>query len=507
MRYKIKVNIEIEECKYARVSAPEMQEDGSFEMTISEEEAIDIDKCEKALLETSYPTIRETMSRHLTNISEKKALEKGSEEDLVINSHPYQVDGEVGRFIFTTHSIISDGSEQYNTAHDLFPELKGKEWYRTSGFKEIAFVYGSCEQSYRKTSELINRTRHQPGATPSRTLRDNTEAEGAEIIDFIEIKAKEILEENEFTPEGEYKGDKKKKKYGRRKSHLPKSKIQKAIESCCDCDEIKEEIRNNPVGYENPEKTVNISMDDVGVKEQKSHRKRRQKDVEKLQEKKKRKYVHNTIVHVEKGEKSYVLNGYGIINVLRLLIAFLLHNNLLKHNLLFFIDGHKILLDSILRRFAWFKNITIILDWYHLEKKLKEQLSLAMKGRDIRNAILKDVSTFLWYGLVDSAVEYLRQIDKNLVKNEEALQKLITYLQRNTPYIPCYAVRKILELRNSSNIGEKMNDLLVSERQKHNGMSWSRNGSVALASITALVRNGELERWLEINEIEFRFAA
>ena len=63
MRYKIKINIEIEECKYVRVSAPEMQEDGSFEMTISEEEAIDIDKCEKALLETSYPTIREAMSR------------------------------------------------------------------------------------------------------------------------------------------------------------------------------------------------------------------------------------------------------------------------------------------------------------------------------------------------------------------------------------------------------------------------------------------------------------
>ena len=27
----------------------------------------------------------------------------------------------------------------------------------------------------------------------------------------------------------------------------------------------------------------------------------------------------------------------------------------------------------------------LILDWYHLEKKCKEQLSIGMKGRDVRN--------------------------------------------------------------------------------------------------------------------------
>jgi len=34
-----------------------------------------------------------------------------------------------------------------------------------------------------------------------------------------------------------------------------------------------------------------------------------------------------------------------------------------------------------------------------------------------------------------------------------------------------------------------MNDLVVSERQKHNGMSWSKGSSVALATITFLKRN------------------
>ncbi len=284
MRYKIKVNIKIAECKYSRLSEPKKQENGSFEMTISEEEAMSIDKCEKALLETSYPTIREAMSRHLTAISEKKALENGNETDLSINTHLYQVDGEVGRFVFQSHRIVVDEGEEYNTSGDLFPELKGKEWYRTSGFKEIAFVFGSCEKSYRKTSDMINRTRHQPGATPSRTLRDNTEAEGAEIIDFVEMKAKKILQENEFSEEGVFKGDK--KKYDREPAQLPEQEVQKAIESCPDCNEVKEAILNNPVGYEDPQNTVNISMDDVGVKEQKKHRKRVEKDGEKSQEKK-----------------------------------------------------------------------------------------------------------------------------------------------------------------------------------------------------------------------------
>ena len=81
------------------------------------------------------------------------------------------------------------------------------------------------------------------------------------------------------------------------------------------------------------------------------------------------------------------------------------------------------------------------------------------------------------------------------------------YLRRNKPYIPCYAIGKQLGLRNSSNIGEKMNDLIVSERQKHNGMSWSKKGSVALASVTALKRNRESQRWFEDREIEFKLVS
>ena len=86
-------------------------------------------------------------------------------------------------------------------------------------------------------------------------------------------------------------------------------------------------------------------------------------------------------------------------------------------------------------------------------------------------------------------------------------QRLITYIERNRPYIPCYAVRKELGLCNSSAIGEKMNNLVVSERQKHNGVSWSKGASVALATITSLKRNKEYKRWFEEKEIDFKLAA
>jgi hypothetical protein len=62
--------------------------------------------------------------------------------------------------------------------------------------------------------------------------------------------------------------------------------------------------------------------------------------------------------------------------------------------------------------------------------------------------------------------------------------------------VPCYALRERLGLRNSSNRGEKANDLVVARRQKHNGMSWSDDGSFAFATVATAVSNGELDNWV-----------
>ena len=83
---------------------------------------------------------------------------------------------------------------------------------------------------------------------------------------------------------------------------------------------------------------------------------------------------------------------------------------------------------------------------------------------------------------------------------------MISYSVRNLSYIPCYALRKRLGLRVSSNRGEKANDLVVAQRQKHNGMSWSKSGSSGLANVSALFLNKEDENWINRRTIEFKLS-
>ena len=71
-RYRIKVQVEIEESDQALNRAPLAQTDGSFELVLSERQASSIDDCEQALLQTNYAAVRQALARHLTALSKKK---------------------------------------------------------------------------------------------------------------------------------------------------------------------------------------------------------------------------------------------------------------------------------------------------------------------------------------------------------------------------------------------------------------------------------------------------
>ena len=395
-----------------------------------------------------------------------------------------------------------DNDRKFKTAVDFFLGLTTNEYYRTIGFKEIAMIYGDTENSYRKTTRFINRIRYQQEhGTPHRTLQDNTEKEGMELNAHIAERSKRILKTNGFTDDGEFQGDNEFYQENYLTATIPCGIVIKAAQDLQVGYDINEMLEN-PVIYEDCCHTVNISIDDVNVKKQEETREKSNGDKER-----KRKYVHNTVVHIGNDKKTYLLNGYGMKAVLGFLIAFIFNNDLVGRRFQFFTDGHTILNNTILKCFAWYANIGIILDWYHLHKKCKEQLSMAIKGRVVRNQILEKLMPLLWHGLIQQGIDFLSEISPNLIKQRKVLEKLIAYLNRNTPIIPCYAIRKELGLCNSSAIGEKMNDLVVSERQKHNGMSWSKQGSVALASITSLKRNKEEQTWFEKKEIDFKLAA
>jgi len=151
------------------------------------------------------------------------------------------------------------------------------------------------------------------------------------------------------------------------------------------------------------------------------------------------------------------------------------------------------------------KHHELILDWLHLEKKCGEYISMSVNGtKEDRREVRAALGRMLWVGNADDAIAYLRNLEDSKVKNKGMLDQLIAYIERKKPYIACYALRKEAGLRISSNRVEKANDLVVASRQKHNGMSWSRKGSGALAAITAANLNGELENFIRKREVLFK---
>jgi hypothetical protein len=218
---------------------------------------------------------------------------------------------------------------------------------------------------------LINRVRYQPiGGTPYRTLQNNTETEGAQLIDYLEKKATHILRRHRFAEDGTYKGDP--EALGSCKpAVLPEQMIKAAAERLGDEYSLKELLRN-PVCFEDPAQSVNMAIDDVNVKRQRS---KRRKGPVASDKQTKRKYAHNTVVRIDQDQKRYSLVGAGIKVTLRYLIAFLLSNKLLGYRFQFFTDGHTILNNTIRSGFKWYSNWGIILDWFHLVKKCKELLS------------------------------------------------------------------------------------------------------------------------------------
>lgn len=106
-----------------------------------------------------------------------------------------------------------------------------------------------------------------------------------------------------------------------------------------------------------------------------------------------------------------------------------------------------------------------------------------------------------------TATYILNNINEELIKSKSNIERLINYFERNRSNILCYALRKELGLRNSSNKGEKANDIIVANRQKHNGMSWWKKGSIALATITILHKNKEQKEWYKNKKILFKLTA
>jgi hypothetical protein len=358
----------------------------------------------------------------------------------------------------------------------------------------------------RNSAALLNKLLHRDGeADPinHRTLSWQVEQEGADMLAWIEAEASTILESNGFNPESGAQLDADAIGDAAANPICEPIANDEILAAACRYNDAREPDRHIDVSEINDtylpnESCVNVSVDDVGVVAQKESGRAKGSPP-----KEHRKYVNNTVVHIQQGAGQYILNGLGLQNTLKCLMAFLLTNQLLANRkLVFFVDGDMHLRDKLQNMFSWLP-FEIVLDWFHLAKKCKERLSMAMKGKELRNAAVKQATLFLWLGKTDMAIHYLQSLDPSSLKNSAQIEKLIEYFRRNMAIIPNYASRKELGLRNSSNRGEKANDLVVAGRQKHLGMSWARKGSSGMATICSSIRNCEYENWIRKRQLSF----
>jgi len=401
----------------------------------------------------------------------------------------YGLDTELGGMDVITH-ILTDknGKTVYSVAEEYFEPKNPMERFQSPCKSELALKLTS-KLSYNDSKEMLNRICHEDEGIKTTTLRNIVENQGKAINAMLHNIAEEALAANGFTVSGD-------KEPSTEITTAERKTIEKSVVMAA---AAELELTNiDASDYEDPKQTVNISADDVVVDRQAS---KRPNSPEKGQKKR----VSNTVIHIQQDIKTYIIHNGGIKGALKLLLGFLFTNTLTAmYQFVFFTDGASDLNDPINAMFG-FLPIKIILDWYHLMEKVKQRLSLGMKGYKKRNAFLDLLSPVLWRGDVARAIAMLEGLSDDLVKSRDEVVKLIDYLKRNQIYIPCYILRAKLGLWNSSNRVENANGRVVSFRQKSRGMSWSREGSTGLASVSAAVINGEVLNWTADRTLRFNF--
>jgi hypothetical protein len=149
--------------------------------------------------------------------------------------------------------------------------------------------------------------------------------------------------------------------------------------------------------------------------------------------------------------------------------------------------------------------VEFVIPWHLSPGRSTELLNLSAAGgcKDRRHALEKALLGQLWEGKVDAAVKLLEGA-LEWVRNPKALEELIAYLEKRREFLPDYEQRQRAGLWIASTRVEKFNDWAVSGRCKHQGMSWSPEGVLALAALEAARRNGELDHWRQDRELPER---
>jgi hypothetical protein len=130
--------------------------------------------------------------------------------------------------------------------------------------------------------------------------------------------------------------------------------------------------------------------------------------------------------------------------------------------------------------------VRVILDWYHLAKRVTENLSMVAHSMTEREECERQILSFLWVGKVQEAVDFLSGVK---ARREKAKTDLLGYLQKHESEIIDYGRRQKAGKPIGSGRMEKAVDQVIGIRQKNRGMSWTKEGSRALALLTVAQLN------------------
>jgi hypothetical protein len=222
-------------------------------------------------------------------------------------------------------------------------------------------------------------------------------------------------------------------------------------------------------------------MDDVGVKAQKPH-----KNTERSADDPKR--LDTTVVLVQDKVQNYHYatkgidkTGKTIYDIERAIIDKVCQFHQIEKPipLVAITDGAR---SIRLILAAIFGNLVcIILDWYHLQVKIKSLMTMIAANKEDKELYVNDLKSLLWGGKVEEAISYIDKM--SLVRNKGKQKELRDYLEKHRKEIINYGLRQAAGKTIGSGRAEKANDLVVAHRQKKKGMAWARSGSSALAII------------------------
>jgi hypothetical protein len=262
---------------------------------------------------------------------------------------------------------------------------------------------------------------------------------------------------------------------------------------------------NSQVEIYSPEvKEILLFDDGIQVRSQKAYRQPKAKPGEEKTDqfslKLKNSAISTDIVLVQKntGRFEYIaapitLDGKDLLSLTDVVKAFVIqeYGRETPLNLVAVTDGARGIRERLFAVFG--ATVMVILDWYHLCKKLRELMSMIAVNQVEKQQHLKFLLAQLWQGKTAIALEYLKhQVNP---KNRDKWQELMNYLERHQHEIVNYKRRSQASKTIGSGRVEKGVDLTVGRRQKNKGMSWSRLGSKALSLLKVAELNG---RWQQL---------